>query len=159
MPNQMFDGFGSFSAKATNFVARRSGDSKSASDGPSMAWVFTGCDGGAGANKLSDPVYVVAGHAKDENGDFDWAVNAAFTGQVRMTDFLPPQGYFIHYESPRLLPNFATGQASSNSYPRGDIKQGGIYPGMSNLNTLEIYMDVSWSAPCAGVVGCVEQEA
>ena len=94
-----------------------------------------------------------------QDGDFDWSVNSQFTGVVEMTDFIPPEGYFIHYESTRLLPNFATGQASSNSYPREGIIQGGVYPGMSNLNTLEVYMDISWSAPCAGVVGCVEQEA
>ena len=159
MPNQMFDGFGSFATQATNMVARRSGDGINALGGSSMALIFTGCDATAGANKKSEPIYVLAGHAKDQNGDFDWAVNAQFTGAVEMTDFIPPKGYFIHYESPRLLPNFATGQAGSDSYPRTDIAQGGYYPGMSNLNTLEVYMDVSWSAPCAGVVGCVEQEA
>jgi hypothetical protein len=159
MPNQLFDGFGSFASKATNMVARRSGDGIDALGGSSMAVVFTGCDATAGANKLSDPIYILAGHAKDENGDFDWTVNSQFTGLIEMSDFIPPKGYFIHYESPRLLPNFAVGQTSSNSYPRTDIAQGGYYPGMSNLNTLEVYMDVSWSAPCAGVVGCVEQEA
>ena len=107
-----------------------------------MAVVFTGCDATAGAGKVSDPIYVVAGHAKDADGDFDWSVNSQFTGVVEMTDFIPPEGYFIHYESTRLLPNFATGQASSNSYPREGIIQGGVYPGMSNLNTLEVYMDI-----------------
>ena len=159
MPNQMFDGFGDFPTKATNMVARKSGDGVDALGGSSMAIVFTGCDATAGAGKVSDPIYVVAGHAKDADGDFDWSVNSQFTGVVEMTDFIPPEGYFIHYESTRLLPNFATGQASSNSYPREGIIQGGVYPGMSNLNTLEVYMDISWSAPCAGVVGCVEQEA
>ena len=115
MPNQMFDGFGSFPAKATNMVARRSGDGINALGGSSMALVFTGCDSTAGTDKKSDPIYVVAGHAKDSDGDFDWAVNSQFTGAVTMTDFIPPQGYFIHYESPRLLPNFATGQATSDS--------------------------------------------
>lgn len=158
--NQMFDGFGSFPTKATNMVARKSGQSLGPSDGPSMALVFTGHQTGAGAGKNADPLYVVAGQAKDLAGDFDWYVNSSYTGKIRMTDFLKPVGYFTHYESTRLLPNFATGQAfGGDAYPRNSIVQGGVYPGMSNLNTLEVYMDVSWSAPCAGVVGCVEQEA
>jgi hypothetical protein len=148
-----------FPTKATNMVSRLSGQNVGPNDGPGYALVFTGCDSKAGANKPSDPIYVIAGNAANLGGDFDWSVNAAYTGAVRVSDFLSPKGYFIHYESPRLLPNFATGQASSDAYPISQIKQGGVYPGMSNLNTLEVYMDISWSAPCAGVVGCVEQEA
>ena len=158
--NQLWDGFGSFPTKATNMVARKSGQNLGPNDGPAMALIFTGCDAGAGAGKPSNPVYVVAGNAKDVAGDFDWYINSNYTGSIRMTDFLKPDGYFVHYESTRLLPNFATGQAfGGDAYPRSYISQGGAYPGMSNLNTLEVYMDVSWSAPCAGVVGCVEQEA
>jgi len=156
----LFDGFGSFPTRSTNMVARKSGQSLGPNDGPTMALVFTGHQTDAGAGKNADPLYVVAGSAKDVAGDFDWYVNSQYTGAIRMTDFLKPDGYFTHYESTRLLPNHATGQASGgDSYSRNEITQGGVYPGMSNLNTLEVYMDVSWSAPCAGVVGCVEQEA
>jgi hypothetical protein len=158
--NKLFDGFGAFSDTASNMVARKSGQSLGPNDGPSMALVFTGCVHDAGAGKNADPIYVIAGSAADAAGDFDWYLNSHMTGSIRMTDFLQPEGYFVHYESTRLLPNFATGQAmGGDAYPRDKIKQGGVYPGMSNLNTLEVYMDVSWSAPCAGVVGCVEQEA
>ena len=141
-------------------VARKSGQNLGPNDGPSMALVFTGHQTDAGAGKNADPIYVVAGSAKDAAGDFDWYINSQFTGTVSMTDFLKPAGYFTHFESTRLLPNQATGQAfGGDAYVRNNITQGGVYPGMSNLNTLEVYMDVSWSAPCAGVVGCVEQEA
>jgi hypothetical protein len=158
--NQLFDGFGSFPTKSTNVIARKSGQSLGPNDGPTMALVFTGHQTGAGAGKNADPLYVIAGSSKDEAGDFDWDINSQYTGSIRMTDFLKPDGYFTHYESTRLLPNHATGQASGgDGYSRNEITQGGVYPGMSNLNTLEVYMDVSWSAPCAGVVGCVEQEA
>jgi len=158
--SQIFDGFGDFEGKATNMVARKSGQNLGPNDGPAMTLVFTGHDKTAGAGKNANPIYVIAGSAKDSAGDFDWYINSQYTGSIRMTDFLKPQGYFLHYESTRLLPNFATGQSTGgDAYARNDITWGGAYPGMSNLNTLEVYMDVSWSAPCAGVVGCVEQEA
>jgi hypothetical protein len=203
----MFDGFGSYPDRATNMVARRSGDGLDAQDGNTMAFIFSGCDmtpaakqtptcsdtqfttevdcyetegscsaGGHATKTLcqdagktwtptnewyghgTDAVYVLA--SRGEVGvDMDWNPTTEFQGTIKMTDFLPPEGYFLHYESPRLLPNFAKGSATADSFKREEIDQGGVYPGMSNLNTLEVYMDIAWSAPCAGVAGCIEEEA
>jgi hypothetical protein len=181
--SHLFDGFGTFPTRATNMVARRSGDALDAGDGGTMAWVFTGCDMTPAAKQTptcsdtqytnqndcetnskvwyghgTDPIYVLASRGQ-LGADMDWKPTTKFGGVIKMTDFLPPDGYFYHFESERLLPNFAEGSADTNSFKREDIDQGGVYPGMSNLNTLEVYMDISWSAPCAGVVDCIEQEA
>jgi hypothetical protein len=175
---QFYDGFGDFPVQGTNFAARLSGHADgpfATTDGSNWQAVFTGfsvmCDDdnptsytkvaceGAGGVWRTDGLHIMALAAPHAGGDIDVTANAEIGGTVAMTNFLAPQGEFLHYEAFRLLPNFATGQPTTDAYPREHIKQGGAYPGMSSLNTMEVYLDITWSAPCAGVAGCVEQPA
>ena len=168
--DKIFDGFGEFPAQGTNFGARLSGHSTGpfkSTDGTLWQPVFTGysvrcteeehetkaaCEGANPAGTWEvDPLYLMALRANHEGGDVDATPSCELNGVVSMTDFLPPEGQFIHYESYRLLPNFASGQANSDAYFREDIHQGGAYPGMSSLNTMEVYLDITWSAPCGDV--------
>jgi hypothetical protein len=154
--DRFFDGFGDYATRGTNFGARLSGHSSgpfSSTDGKDWRPVFKGL------SKDDEDLYVLAINANHEGGDIDVIPSAHLSGTVQMTDFEPPQGKFCHWESYRLLPNFATGQANSDSYPREAITQGGAYPGMSSLNTMEVFLDITWSAPCGGVENCIEQPA
>jgi hypothetical protein len=158
--NNFFDGFTKPTAdhphyQAQNMTARLSGQGHGVGAGNDLAVFFTGLISGT----VADPVNMMATVTTTVGDDFDGRWTCEIAPKVKMTDFCPPQGYFVHHEANRLLPNFAEGQTSSDSYPRAEIDTGGVYPGMSSLNTLEVYMDISWSAPCAGVADCVEQEA
>jgi hypothetical protein len=92
---------------------------------------------------------------------------------VHVTSFMRPTGYLIHEEkiiNPnqlfqtstaailttgyRLLPNYGLpNNIGVNTY---SPQTGGYYPGLSFNNTLEAYMDISYSSPCsAGDNTCV----
>lgn len=161
--NNFFDGFTKPTAdhphyQVQNMTARLSGEGHGVGAGDDLSVFFTGLISGEGGGN-ADPVNMMATVTTSVGDDFDGRYTCEIVPTVKMTDFAPPLGYFIHHESNRLLPNFAEGQTDSDSYPREEIDTGGVYPGMSSLNTLEVYMDISWSAPCAGVADCVEQEA
>ena len=185
---KFFDGFGDNGVRGSNMTSRLSGQGLDALDGGEYMPVFTGfsrehCDDTAGsatealcctnnngtwannactngtATWKSDGLFLLATEFNFNNAAYDIRPTAILDGKIEMSDFIPPEGDFVHYESQRLLPNFATGQATSDAYPREGIKQGGVYPGMSSLNTMEVYLDITWSAPCAGVADCTEQPA
>ena len=149
--NKFFDGFGSY--PTLNLASRLSGKGYGTDASKDLAVFFTGFVSGT-----TNPLYLMSTVTTATQGtDFDGRYTCQVVPQVRMTDFVPPKGYFIHQEANRLLPNFALGQVGNDAYIREEIKQGGVYPGMSTFNTLEVFMNITWSAPCAGVVGCVEE--
>jgi len=85
-------------------------------------------------------------------GGYNWHAHSYLTGVVEMTDFLAPTGVLLHTEAFRLLPNHGYPQIGEN-YP---VNFGGTYPALSFDNTLEMYMDLIWSANCGGVAGCID---
>jgi hypothetical protein len=107
----------------------------------------------SGASGAS-PVYLtyVYGTATSLTG------NSMLTGSVILTQVAGPEGYLMHDEgSGRLLPNHGipNNKGVNTYYPQA----GGVYPGLSLDNNLELYFDISWSAPCgSSVVGgsCID---
>ena len=87
------------------------------------------------------------------NNDGLWGGTSDITGLIRYTDFAAPNITYKHTESGRLKPNnYYLGYS-------GDVLSqihGGTYPGLSDKNTLEVDINLSWSAPCAGVTNCSE---
>ena len=82
-----------------------------------------------------------------------WEGTSSITGLVKYTDFSTPSITYMHIETGMLKPNNYylgyTGNVLSQIH-------GGTYPGLSDKNTLEVDINLSWSAPCAGVAGCSE---
>ena len=78
---------------------------------------------------------------------------SSLTGFPVYTSFSAPDITYMHSEVGILKPNnYYLG------YTGGLISQihGGTYPGLSDKNTLDVDINISWSAPCAGVIGCSE---
>ena len=78
---------------------------------------------------------------------------SSLTGFPIYTSFSAPDITYMHSEVGILKPNnYYLG------YTGGLISQihGGTYPGLSDKNTLDVDINISWSAPCAGVIGCSE---
>ena len=82
-----------------------------------------------------------------------WEGTSTLTGLPIYTSFSTPNITYMHTEVGMLKPNNYylgyTGNVLSQIH-------GGTYPGLSDKNTLEIDINLSWSAPCAGVIGCTE---
>lgn len=130
----------------SNFAQRGSGQTWGASK--ELSVFFTGI------SKSSAPLYVVYGDSQSiSNDNYDWAVTSDLNTEVVMTKFIPPSGRIIHKEAFRLLPNHGYPQYASDSYPLG---YGGSYAGLSSINSLEVYLQTSWSSPCEGVPGCTD---
>lgn len=112
---------------------------------------FTGFSG-------ASPIYVT--YVSGINPDFTGYSN--LYGKVHVTDFHPIEGYFKHGETygatgRRLNPNFNYPNYYGSDIPSASI--GGEYPGLSLDNGLELYLDISWSAPCGPSVeanSCLE---
>jgi len=75
------------------------------------------------------------------------------TGFPIYTSFSAPDITYMHAEVGILKPNNYylgyTGNVLSQIH-------GGTYPGLSDKNTLDVDINISWSAPCAGVPNCSE---
>ena len=101
----------------------------------------------------SIPVYVARAVtiARDYGYAFPWQSSLDFrghgpaAGKVHWTDFQSPTGVLRHTDSLRFMPNHGVyGQATGNdTYPLG---YGGYYPGLSSLNSLDVYLTTTWSA-------------
>lgn len=89
----------------------------------------------------------------NNTGNNAWEVSSNITGAPVFTQFKEPNGVPIHEEAAKVRPNNYfldnTGQLLS-------IISGGAYPGLSDKNNLEVQINMSWSSPCAGVVGCTD---
>jgi hypothetical protein len=85
---------------------------------------------------------------------YQWVGNSYHTGEVLFTRFVPPTGYFVHEEAKRLLPNHAIPTYSGDDY--SNVSFGGTYPALSFDNTLELYLDILWSATCGTALDCEE---
>ena len=91
-----------------------------------------------------------------------WEGTSDITGLVRYTDFSLPNITYVHQETNMLKPNNYLLAFNGISYTgfgglTGIVSSqvhGGTYPGLSDKNTLEVDVNISWSAPCAGVPGC-----
>lgn len=112
---------------------------------------FTGFSG-------SSPLYLtyISG-----SGNSAWGLSY-LSGLTALTDFCPPRGNPIHFETSgsigaRLAPNF-----SKPNYYGSDLYEasyGGELPALSLDNGLEMYLDISWSSPCGPSVAantCLE---
>ena len=82
-----------------------------------------------------------------------WEGTSSITGLLRYTDFSTPSITYMHSETGMLKPNNYYLGYSGNVLSQ---IHGGTYPGLSDKNTLEVDINLSWSAPCAGVIGCIE---
>ena len=80
-----------------------------------------------------------------------WQGTSSITGLLRYTDFSLPNITYVHQETGRLKPNNYYLGYSGNLLSQ---IHGGAYPGLSDKNTLEVDINLSWSAPCAGVPNC-----
>jgi len=124
---------------------RLSGLGFNASSGERFGVFFSGAYG------TGVPIYLSYMSGAQAEG-YNWHAHSYLTGSVNMTDFLAPTGVLLHSEAFRLLPNHGYPQMGEN-YP---VNFGGTYPALSFDNTLEMYMDLIWSANCAGVAGCID---
>jgi len=98
----------------------------------------------------SEKLYIVY---VNNTGNYTWEATSHITGTPIFTHFKEPSGVPAHREAAKLLPNNYfighTGQLLS-------ITSGGLYLGLSDKNNLEVQVNMSWSASCAGVAGCTE---
>ena len=104
----------------------------------------------SGKGTIGENLYLTYLHNPDGNNPAFWRGTSEITGLVRYTDFSVPSATYTHVEAGRLKPNNYylgyTGDVLSQTH-------GGTYPGLSDKNTLEIDINMSWSAPCAGAEG------
>lgn len=107
----------------------------------------------SGKDTNNNDLYLTYLHNIYPNDPGAWEGTSSITGLIRYTDFSEPSVTYIHGETGRLKPNNYflgyTGDLLSQTH-------GGTYPGLSDKNTLEVDINLSWSAPCAGVAGCSE---
>jgi len=106
----------------------------------------------SGKDTLNNNLYITHLYNPIANNPGDWAGTSDITGFIRYTDFCAPVTTYVHKETGMLKPN-----NYYLAYSGGLISQihGGTYPGLSDKNTLEVDINISWSAPCAGVDGCI----
>ena len=107
----------------------------------------------SGKDSLNNNLYLTYLRNVDIDNPGFWQGTSNITGLIRYTDFTLPNITYSHIETGILKPN--------NYYLgyTGDLLSqvhGGTYPGLSDKNTLEVDVNISWSAPCAGVIGCTE---
>lgn len=88
-----------------------------------------------------------------KHSDGEYKVSSDMYSVALPSVFYPPEGKFLHKESFKLLPNHGLGASELLGHP---VNAGGFYPYMDSLNSLEMYFDISWSAACGGVAGCIE---
>ena len=107
----------------------------------------------SGKGTLGEDLYLTYLHNPDGNNTAFWRGTSEITGLIRYTDFSLPSVTYMHKETGMLKPNnYYLGYS-------GDLLSqihGGTYPGLSDKNTLEVDINISWSAPCAGVVGACD---
>ena len=107
----------------------------------------------SGKDTSSNDLYLTYLRNVDSNNPGFWEGTSSITGLVKYTDFSTPSITYMHAETGMLKPNnYYLGYS-------GDVLSqihGGTYPGLSDKNTLEVDINLSWSAPCAGVAGCSE---
>ena len=103
------------------------------------------------------PVYISAmtGNYLDPSPGYQWIGHSLLSGDVIITQYQPASGVWKHSESYRLLPNHGYPQASGNEnyIP---VDHGGTYPALSFDNTLEMFVDLNWSATCGSALDCSE---
>ena len=107
----------------------------------------------SGKDTSNNDLYLTYLHNVYLNDPGAWEGTSSITGLIRYTDFSTPDITYMHTEAGMLKPNNYflgyTGNVLSQIH-------GGTYPGLSDKNTLEVDMNLSWSAPCVGVAGCTE---
>jgi hypothetical protein len=107
----------------------------------------------SGKDTSNNDLYLTYLRNVDSNNPGFWEGTSSITGLVKYTDFSTPSITYMHAETGMLKPNNYylgyTGNVLSQIH-------GGTYPGLSDKNTLEVDINLSWSAPCAGVAGCSE---
>lgn len=87
-----------------------------------------------------------------ESPSYQWAAHSYLSGSVLMTSFTPPTGNFYHFETKNLLPNHVNPNVNSIS----TVNYGGTYPALSHDNTLELFVDMVWSANCGTALDCID---
>ena len=107
----------------------------------------------SGKDTSNNDLYLTYLRNVDSNNPGFWEGTSSITGLVKYTDFSTPSITYMHTETGMIKPNNYylgyTGNVLSQIH-------GGTYPGLSDKNTLEVDINLSWSAPCAGVAGCSE---
>jgi hypothetical protein len=135
---------------------RLSGLGYTPASGEQFAFGFTGLindsDGSA-----HTPVYISAmtGNYLNPSPGYQWNGHSFLSGEVIVSQFQPGSGIWEHNESYRLLPNHGYPQASGAEVYT-PINHGGTYPALSFDNTLEMFLDLNWSATCGSALDCTE---
>ena len=99
----------------------------------------------------STPIYValVTTRARTYGNAFPWQSSLTFehipSGKIYWTNFQRPTGIIQHTDSLRFMPNHGVyaQDLGNDTYPLGS---GGYYPGLSSLNSLDVYLTTTWSA-------------
>lgn len=100
--------------------------------------------------KYYDPSWADGLALQTGDGSYDWPNNPL--------KFCPPHIVFRHYENwgttgYRLLPQHTDANNTANTSPSNT----GYYPGLSLDNGLDVYLTISWAAPCPTTVdNCTE---
>jgi hypothetical protein len=135
---------------------RLSGSGYGANDGAELSFGFTGLidDAISGSNK---PVYITSFTGNQlSSPQYNWMGHSYHTGVVLLSKLQPVSGNLIHIETGRLLPNHGFPQYPSSGDSYTPVDFGGTYPALSFDNTLEMYMDILWSAQCGTALDCTE---
>jgi hypothetical protein len=148
----------SFSGTGTNvsiLAERLSGSGFGYSYGDKLSFGFTGLidDTVSGNDKA---VYLTSFTGNQlSSPQYNWMGHSYHTGVVLMSSMRPFSGNYSHSELRRLLPNYARPNPdfAHVDYP---VDYGGTYPALSFDNTLEMYMDIVWSAQCGSALDCEE---
>lgn len=153
--NEITQGFRVQDMFSGGLTQRLSGQGYTYNSGELLAFAVTGLiyDNTLAMEK---PVYITAMTGNYSiSPAYQWSAHSYLSGSVLMTSFSPPTGNFLHNESYRLLPNHGYPQAiaSGESYP---VNFGGTYPALSFDNTLEMYVDLIWSANCGTALDCTD---
>lgn len=85
-------------------------------------------------------------------------IDAGYNWTTNPYSFCPPTGHIVHFENIgetgyRLLPNHGIPNNSGNNYY--PALTGGVYPGLSFNNGIELYFNISWSSPCSDSINCL----
>ena len=68
-------------------------------------------------------------------------------------DFCPPKAEpALHAEAFRLLPNYAI--ATGDLYSSYSIQRGGIYPSLPVASSIDVNLNIEWTASCGEAINC-----
>ena len=138
----------------SKLVQRLSGSGYGYSYGDRLSFAFTGLinDSVSGNDKA---VYITSFTGNQlSSPQYNWMGHSYHTGVVLMSSLQPVSGNYSHSEATSLLPNHGYPRYHDADYTTSSY--GGTYPALSFDNTLEMYMDILWSAQCGSALDCEE---